>query len=158
MENAEESKAGFTAYLDKYNLFVSSPDKQVYQVTTDGSKDNVYASSVHRDEFGINKGTYWSNKGTKLAFYRMDQSMVNDYPIINWSEHPARAELIKYPMAGDKSHHVRVGVFNTATESTIWLKTGIPVEQYLTNIAWSPDDKYVFIAVVNREQNHMKLN
>lgn len=157
-ENAEESPAGFTAYLDKYNLFVSNTEKQQYQVTTDGSKDIVYASSVHRDEFGISKGTFWSNKGTKLAFYRMDQSMVNDYPIINWSERPARTELIKYPMAGDKSHHVRVGVFNTATESTIWLKTGIPVEQYLTNIAWSPDDKYVFIAVLNREQNHMKLN
>ncbi|HOZ68981.1 MAG TPA: DPP IV N-terminal domain-containing protein [Chitinophagaceae bacterium] len=158
MENAEESTTGFTAYLDKHNLFVSNPDKQIYQVTTDGSKDIVYASSVHRDEFGISKGIFWSTKGTKLAFYRMDQSMVNDYPIINWSERPARAELIKYPMAGDKSHHVRVGVFNTATESTIWLKTGIPVEQYLTNIAWSPDDKYVFIAVLNREQNHLKLN
>lgn len=158
MENAEESVAGFTAYLDKYNLFVSNPDKQLYQVTTDGSKDIVYASSVHRDEFGISKGIFWSNKGTRLAFYRMDQSMVTDYPIINWTERPARAETIKYPMAGDKSHHVRVGVYNTATESTIWLKTGIPADQYLTNIAWSPDDKYVFIAVVNREQNHMKLN
>jgi len=157
-ENAEESPAGFTAYLDKYNLYVSNPENQVYQVTTDGSKDIVYASSVHRDEFGISKGIFWSNKGTKLAFYRMDQSMVNDYPIINWSERPARAELIKYPMAGDKSHHVRVGVFNTATETTIWLKTGIPAEQYLTNIAWSPDDQFVFIAVLNREQNHMKLN
>ncbi len=158
MENAEESAAGFTAYLEKYNLYVSNPDKQVYQVTTDGSKDIVYASSVHRDEFGISKGIFWSHKGTKLAFYRMDQSMVNDYPIINWTERPARAELIRYPMAGDNSHHVRVGVYNTVTESTIWLKTGIPADQYLTNIAWSPDDKHVFIAVVNREQNHMKLN
>jgi dipeptidyl-peptidase-4 len=158
MENAEESAAGFTAYLDKYNLFVSNPDKQIYQVTTDGSKDIVYASSVHRDEFGISKGIFWSTKGTRLAFYRMDQSMVTDYPIINWTERPARAETIKYPMAGDKSHHVRVGVYNTATESMIWLKTGMPADQYLTNIAWSPDDKYVFIAVVNREQNQMKLN
>ena len=157
-ENAEESKAGYTAYLDKYNLYVSTPENQQYQVTTDGSKDIVYASSVHRDEFGISKGIFWSNKGTRLAFYRMDQSMVTDYPIINWAERPAKAELIKYPMAGDESHHVRVGVFNAATETTIWLKTGQPAEQYLTNIAWSPDDKYVFIAVLNREQNHMKLN
>ncbi|MBI3137271.1 MAG: DPP IV N-terminal domain-containing protein [Sphingobacteriales bacterium] len=156
-ENAEESPAGFVAYLDHFNLFVSDGNHSS-QVTTDGSKDIVYASSVHRDEFGISKGTFWSNKGTKLAFYRMDQGMVTDYPIINWTERPAKAELIKYPMAGDKSHQVRVGVFNTATESTIWLKTGQPAEQYLTNIAWSPDDKYIFIAVLNREQNHLKLN
>jgi dipeptidyl-peptidase-4 len=118
----------------------------------------VYASSVHRDEFGINKGTFWSNSGTQLAFYRMDQSMVTDYPIINWTERPAKAEIIKYPMAGDKSHHVTVGVYNSSTQSTVWLKTGEPAEQYLTNIAWSPDDKFIFIAVLNRGQNHMWLN
>ena len=106
----------------------------------------------------INKGTFWSNNGTKLAFYRMDQGMVTDYPIIKWSERPAKVDLIKYPMAGDKSHHVTIGVYNTATQNTIWLKTGEPAEQYLTNIAWSPDDKYIYIAVVNREQNHMWLN
>lgn len=156
-ENAEESVAGYTAYLQDYNLYVQQK-QQVRQVTTDGSKDVVYASSVHRDEFGISKGTFWSNDGTKLAFYRMDQSMVTDYPVINWNEKPAKVELIKYPMAGDKSHHVRVGVYSTASESTIWLKTGQPAEQYLTNIAWSPDDKYIFIAVVNREQNHMWMN
>ncbi len=168
-ENAEESKKGYVAYLDNHNLFVahladtktgddSRADNAPVQVTTDGSKDIVYASSVHREEFGITKGTFWSNDGLHLAFYRMDQSMVTDYPIINWTERPAKVELIKYPMAGDKSHHVTVGIYHTATRSTIWLKTGEPAEQYLTNIAWSPDDKYVFIAVLNREQNHMWLN
>ncbi len=156
-ENAAESGTGYTAYLDHYNLFVTG-GTDPKQVTTDGSKDIVYASSVHRDEFGINKGTFWSPGGSQLAFYRMDQSMVTDYPIINWAERPAKMELIKYPMAGDKSHHVTVGVYNASTQTTVWLKTGEPAEQYLTNIAWSPDDKFIFIAVVNREQNHMWLN
>ncbi len=156
-ENVEEGSAGYIAYLDNFNLFVSD-GKNAKQLTTDGSKDIVYASSVHRDEFGINKGTFWSNSGTQLAFYRMDQSMVTDYPIIDWSVRPAKVELIKYPMAGDKSHHVTVGVYNTSTQSTVWLKTGEPAEQYLTNIAWSPDDKFIFIAVLNRGQNHMWLN
>lgn len=156
-ENAEESSAGNIAYLDNANLFVFDGTTSK-QVTTDGSKDIVYASSVHRDEFGISKGTFWSNDGTKLAFYRMDQSMVTDYPIINWTEKPAKADLIKYPMAGDKSHHVTLGVYNVNTQKTTWIKTTGPLEQYLTNIAWSPDDKYVFIAIVNRAQNHMWLN
>ncbi|MBI5856115.1 MAG: DPP IV N-terminal domain-containing protein [Sphingobacteriales bacterium] len=156
-ENAEAGNAGFIAFLDNFNLYVSD-GKNARQVTNDGSKDIVYASSVHRDEFGISKGTFWSNSGTQLAFYRMDQSMVTDYPIIDWSVRPAKAELIKYPMAGDKSHHVTVGIYNTTTQSTVWLKTGEPAEQYLTNIAWSPDDKYVYIAMLNREQNHMWLN
>ena len=157
MTNVEESKAGYVAYLDNFNLFVAKgADKK--QVTTDGSKDIVYASSVHREEFGISKGIFWSNSGKLLAFYRMDQSMVTDYPIIDWTTRPAHNVNIKYPMAGDKSHHVTVGVYNAETKSVVYLKTGEPVEQYLTNIAWSPDNKYVYIAVLNRGQNHMKLN
>lgn len=155
--NVEESSAGYVAYLDNFNLFVAKgSDKK--QVTTDGTKDIVYASSVHRDEFGISKGTFWSNNGKVLAFYRMDQRMVTDYPIIDWTSRPAQNVNIKYPMAGDKSHQVTVGVYNAETKAVVYLKTGEPSEQYLTNIAWSPDDKYVYIAVLNREQNHMKLN
>jgi dipeptidyl-peptidase-4 len=156
-ENVEESSDGYIAYLDNHNLFVTK-NGDTKQVTTDGSKDIVYASSVHRDEFGITKGTFWSNNGRQLAFYRMDQSMVTDYPIIDWTQYPAKNENIKYPMAGGKSHHVTVGVYNAETKNTIWLKTGEPAEQYLTNIAWAPDDKNVFIAVLNRGQNHMWLN
>lgn len=155
--NVEESRAGYVAYLDQFNLFVAQGNSKE-QVTTDGSKDIVYASSVHREEFGISKGTFWSNAGKLLAFYRMDQSMVSDYPIIDWTSRPAHNVNIKYPMAGDKSHQVTVGVYNAETKALVYLKTGEPVEQYLTNIAWSPDDKYIYIAVLNRAQNHMKLN
>ncbi|MBB5439064.1 dipeptidyl-peptidase-4 [Pedobacter sp. AK017] len=155
--NAEESKAGYVAYLDNFNLFVAK-DGDRKQVTTDGNSDIVYASSVHREEFGISKGTFWSNNGKVLAFYRMDQQMVTDYPIIDWTSRPAHNVNIKYPMAGDKSHHVTVGVYHAETKAVVYLKTGEPAEQYLTNIAWSPDDKYVYIAVLNRGQNHMKLN
>ncbi|TDQ06916.1 S9 family peptidase [Pedobacter metabolipauper] len=155
--NVEESKAGFVAYLDQFNLFVSKGSEQ-HQVTKDGSSDIVYASSVHRDEFGITKGTFWSNSGKQLAFYRMDQSMVADYPIIDWTSRPAKNVNIKYPMAGDKSHEVTVGVYNAETKAVVYLQTGLPAEQYLTNIVWSPDDQFIYIAVLNREQNHMKLN
>ena len=133
-ENVEEGSAGYIAYLENFNLFVSD-GKTAKQITDDGSKDIVYASSVHRDEFGISKGTFWNPSGSKLAFYRMDQSMVTDYPIIDWTERPAKADLIKYPMAGDKSHHVTVGVYDVANKNTTWLQTGEPAEQYLTNIA-----------------------
>jgi dipeptidyl-peptidase-4 len=61
-------------------------------------------------------------------------------------------------MAGDKSHEVTVGVYNPETKAVVYLKTGDLLEEYLTNIAWSPDDEHIYIAVVNREQNNMKMN
>lgn len=163
-ENAENTdiaeKTLNAAYTIKNNLFVSVNGKE-YAVTTDTNINIVNGQSVHRDEFGIFKGTFWSPEGNLLAFYRMDQTMVTDYPLVhidNLSNRIAEEELIKYPMAGMTSHKVTVGVFNPASQKTVFLKTGEPADQYLTNISWSPDQKYIFIALLNRAQNHMKLN
>lgn len=156
-ENVDAGSAGYVAYVDGYNLFVTY-GAYTKQVTTDGSRDIVYASSVHREEFGITKGTFWSNNGKQLAFYRMDQSMVTDYPLTDWTQRPAKSVNIKYPMAGDKSHHVTVGIYNAETQALVYVKTAGPADQYLTNIAWSPDDKYLFIGVINRAQNHLQMN
>ena len=122
----------------------------------------VLGESVHRNEFGIEGGLFWSPKQTRLAFYRMDQSMVVDYPIVNTKAREAEVRNIKYPMAGMKSHEVTVGVWDTKTEKLVYLNTRKDTtvherEMYLTNIAWSPDEKYVFIAKINREQYHMWL-
>ena len=122
----------------------------------------VLGESVHRNEFGIDGGLFWSPKRSRLAFYRMDQSMVKDYPIVNTKAREAEVKPIKYPMAGMKSHEVTVGVWDAAAQKLVYLDTRKDTtvherEMYLTNIAWSPDEKFVFIAKVNREQNHMWL-
>ncbi len=150
-------KSRFVAYTIKNNLFVND-GKNTLIATNDKDENIVNGQSVHRDEFGIIKGTFWSPNGGLLAFYRMDQTMVTDYPVIDWTTRPAKNENIKYPMAGDKSHEVTVGVYNVSTGKTTFLKTGEPKEQYLTNIAWSADEQHIYIAVLNRGQNEMKLN
>ncbi|HEY9662300.1 MAG TPA: DPP IV N-terminal domain-containing protein, partial [Allocoleopsis sp.] len=72
-ENADESKAGFVAWTENFNLFVTQFTNtaigKTVQVTTDGNRNLLYGTSVHREEFGISKGTFWSNSGTQLAFY-----------------------------------------------------------------------------------------
>ncbi|MGX8713425.1 MAG: DPP IV N-terminal domain-containing protein [bacterium] len=122
----------------------------------------VLGESVHRNEFGIDGGLFWSPKRSRLAFYRMDQSMVVDYPLVNTKAREAEPKPIKYPMAGMKSHEVTVGVWDLNAEKLVYLNTRKDTtvherEMYLTNIAWSPDEQYVFIAKVNREQDHMWL-
>ncbi|MBR6291203.1 MAG: DPP IV N-terminal domain-containing protein, partial [Bacteroidales bacterium] len=122
----------------------------------------VLGESVHRNEFGINGGLFWSPKASRLAFYRMDQSMVVDYPLVNTKAREAEVKPIKYPMAGMKSHEVTVGVWDCASQKLVYLNTARDTsvherEMYLTNIAWSPDEQYVYIAKINREQNHMWL-
>ena len=150
--------SGAVAFLKSNNLWVVSADGKEYKLSDDGSREIVYGQSVHRDEFGIHKGTFWSPDGQQLAFYRMDQSMVKDYPQVNTFEREATLSPDKYPMAGMTSHKVTVGIFSLQTEQTIYLDFGDPTDRYFTNIAWAPDGKTLYLYEVNRDQNHTTLD
>ena len=147
-----------TAYVDGDQLYFRPADggKDI-QLTTDGSREIVYGRSVHRDEFGIHSGLFWSPDGMRLAFYRMDQSMVTDYPQVNLFPRIATHEPDKYPMAGETSHEVTVGVYDVATGKTLYLKAGDPKDRYFTNVAWSPDSKTIYMLELNRDQNDCRL-
>ena len=148
-----------TAYVSGDQLYFRSVDfdKSDIQLTTDGSREIVYGQSVHRNEFGIHDGLFWSPDGMRLAFYRMDQSMVADYPQVNLFPRIAENEPDKYPMAGETSHKVTVGVYDVATNKTIYLKAGDPTDRYFTNVAWSPDAKTIYMLELNRDQNDCRL-
>lgn len=158
-ENADEHKTTkYVAFTKDYNLYINV-NGDIRQISIDGTINLTYGGkNVHQNEFGISKATFWSPKGNMLAFYRMDQSDVFSYPIIDWKPYPAKNEDIKYPMAGSKSHYVTLGVYNIASQSVVYLKTKGPKDHYLTNISWSPDEKFIYIAELNREQNFMQLN
>jgi dipeptidyl-peptidase-4 len=156
-EYVERSESGLISYVENNNLYLFD-GKTDRAITTDGHAGLVYGTTVHQSEFGITKGTFWSNDGKKLAYYRMDQHMIPDYPIVDWSSRPARNEPLKYPMAGDSSHHVTLWVYDATTQKNIQIQTSGDPEQFLTNVAWSPDDRYIYIAILNRAQNHYWLN
>ena len=146
-----------TAYVEDDQLFITDGQGKKHQLSTDGSREIVYGQSVHRNEFGIEKGTFWSPDGQHLAFYRMDQSMVTDYPQVDIFPRSASYEPDKYPMAGMTSHKVTVGVYDLGTQKTVYLQTGDPTNRYFTNIAWSPDSKTIYMFELNREQNDCRL-
>lgn len=139
------------AYTKANNLYVD--DKAV----TNDPDGIVSGQSVHRSEFGITNGTFWSPKGNKLAFYRMDESMVTQYPLVDISARVGEVNNIRYPMAGMTSHKVQVGVYNPANGNVSYLNTGDATDRYFTNIAWSPDEKKIYLIEVNRDQNHAQL-
>jgi|APSaa5957512576_1039674.scaffolds.fasta_scaffold05384_3 dipeptidyl-peptidase 4 len=158
-KNLTASKARkYYAYTLENNLQITDVEGNISEVTKDENIGIVNGQTVHRSEFGIHNGIFWSPDGNFLAFYRKDETMVTDYPLVDITTRVAELKNTKYPMAGMTSEQVTVGIFNVKTKSTIFLKTGEPKEQYLTNISWSPDEKYIFVAVLNRGQNHMKYN
>lgn len=160
-EGAEHSDLSaeslLTAYTIGGNLYIIGSDGKSLQLTDDGSEDIVYGQSVHRDEFGITKGTFWSPDGRKLAFYRMDQSMVPSYPQVDITKRIAATYTDKYPMAGERSHEVKIGVYDTQSKTTVYLDLLGARDDYHTNISWAPDGSVIYVFELNRDQNDMRL-
>ncbi len=155
--NDWNSESRATAYVENYQLYVADGEGKKRQLSSDGSREIVYGQSVHRNEFGIRKGTFWSPKGNRLAFYRMDQSMVTDYPQVDIFPRSASYKPDKYPMAGMTSHKVTVGIYDIKSDKTTYLQAGDPTDRYFTNIAWSPDESTVYMFELNRKQNDCRL-
>lgn len=155
------------AYVKDYNLFVRTADGVEHQISNDASREILYGTSVHRDEFGWSKGTFWSPNGEKLLFTRMDQTMVSDYPQViipevDWQPEEGQSRIAtpapdKYPMAGEKMHKVTLGVYDMKTGQTVYLKAGDPTDRYFTNPAWGPDGRTVYLFELNRDQNDCQL-
>ena len=151
-------KSANTAFTVDNNVRIKSANGIEWSVTNNSDKNIVSGQAIARSEFGITGGLFWSNKGTSLAFYQKDETNVADYPLLDNSKTPGELISIKYPMAGQKSEKARVGIYSMASDKTVYFKTQNGEENYLTNLSWSFDDKYVIVAEVNRDQNHMWLN
>lgn len=144
-------------YTLKNNLYYKT-GSQEFAITKDKNPNIINGQSVHRQEFGIENGIFIAPNKQLIAFYKMDESMVEDYPIINWTTTPAEHQNIKYPMAGRKSHEVSLGIYNFKTKTQQFVNIEGDKEQYLTAITWSPDSRYIFVGILNRAQNHLKMN
>jgi len=134
-----------------------NPDTEC-QVTFD--KDEAIRNGdpyVHRAEFGINKGIFWSPGGNRVAFYRKDERNVTEYPLVDVNSRPASFRFTRYPMTGMASEHVTIGVYDIKTGSITFLQTGEPRDHYLTSVTWSPDGRWIYVVHLNRDQNHLRL-
>jgi len=146
------------AYTLENNVYLATVSNTKIPITKIKDENIVSGQAIHRHEFGISKGTFWSPNGTYLALYQKDETNVTDYPIVDVTTFPATLTNGKYPMAGQKSEQARIGIYNTLTQNLSYLDIDTSDEHYLTNLSWSPDEKYILLAEVNREQNHMWFN
>jgi len=146
----------FLSFTIKNNLFAFFNSK-IVQITHDKNPGIVNGHTVHRVEFGINKGIFWSPANNFIAYYRKDETMVSDYPVLNLNTRPATVKMIKYPMAGQTSQQVTLGIYSLRTKKTVFLKTGKPKDHYLTCVTWGPEEKFIYVAILNRDQNHLRL-
>ena len=144
------------AYTIDNDLYIANGKKQIR--VTKNPEHVIAGQSVHRNEFAIDGGIFWSPDGSRLAYYQMDESMVTDYPLVDITTRIATEKPIKYPMAGMTSHIVKLHVYNVKKGKDVVMKTGEPEEHYLTAITWNNDNEKVYIGILNRGQDTLNFN
>jgi dipeptidyl-peptidase-4 len=153
------SGSDHVAFTKDNNVGIAKAGAEPKMITNFEDPNMVAGQAIARSEFGITGGMFWSPNGSALAFYQKDESNVADYPLLDITTTPGELNSIKYPMAGQGSERASVGIYNVESDQLVYVQS--PIEEqdhYYTNVSWSSDEKYVLIAELNRDQNHMWLN
>lgn len=147
------------AILKGNNISWLTADSVEIPITQFADSNIVCGQAVSRNEFGCMQGLFPSPDNSRLAFYVKDESNVTTFPLLDITTRTGTARNIKYPMIGMPSEQLKFGVYDVAQNKTIYLNiTDFTDERYLTNPAWSPDSKTIYIQVMNREQKSLNLN
>lgn len=167
--NGRQSYATFSpagdkvAFVRNNNLFVV--DATTYdekQLSDDGKFNHIINGStdwVYEEEFGFVKAFFWSPDGSKLAYYRFDESGVPEYNMQVWNEGELYPEdyRFKYPKAGEKNSTVEIWIHDLATNKRVKADVGNDSDFYIPRVTWTADANTLSIRKMNRLQNRMDL-
>ena len=142
------------------NAFMGQkPGEAEFAIAESPDPNLSFGGSAMRHEFGFTQGYTWSPSGQKVAFYKKDETWVTTFPLLDIQTRTGELRRLKYPMNGMDSEVLKIGVYDFQTGETSWLEvTDFTPERYITNLSWSPDDKYIFAQIVSRNQHQMHLN
>ncbi|MCX6231487.1 MAG: S9 family peptidase [Bacteroidetes bacterium] len=149
------------AFARNNNLFIKNlADNKETQITNDGLINNIINGTtdwVYEEEFGFTKAFFWSPDGSKLAFYRFDESKVKEYTMTNWGDLYPEQYKYKYPKAGEDNSIVTIWKYDANSAKTSKMDIGNETNQYIPRIKWTEANNTLAILRMNRLQNKLEI-
>ncbi len=148
-------------FMRENNLFVKNiSDGSEKAITTDGKWNFVINGAcdwVYEEEFEFARAFYWNKDGSKIAFYRFDESKVKEYSFVEYDSLYPTNYTYKYPKAGEANSKVEIYIYDLKTEKTKKVDTGTAEDQYIPRIKWTQDPSTLCVFRMNRHQNELEL-
>lgn len=155
-------KGNAIAFVRENNLFIKNiMDEKEQQITTDGKFNEIINGAVdwvYEEEFGMDNGFEWNEDGSKIAYYKFDESQVKQFEMTMFENdlypHPYK---YKYPKAGEDNSVVNVIVYDVNTKKQIKVDIGENKDQYIPRINWTHSANQLSVQRLNRLQNKLEL-
>ena len=130
------------------------------RLTRDGGPDIINGATdwVYEEELDLRDAFRFSPDGSRIAFWRFDQSPVSTFYLVD--ELPLYPELvpIRYPKPGTANSQVRLGVVEVATGETRWIAYAPRGrEAYLARMDFAASPDSVWFLRLHRRQNRVDL-
>lgn len=148
------------AFVKGNNLYIGDiASGKTKQVTKDGENNKIINGAVdwvYEEEFAMSRGFEWNADGTKIAFYRFDESAVKQWKMTIYGELYPDYYKFKYPKAGEDNSVVQVFVTDMKGKRKE-IELGAENDQYLPRLKWTQDPSILSVQRLNRLQNQWEL-
>lgn len=150
------------AYVRNRNIYVQNLFDHSIRCLTQTASDDVIngtADWVYEEEFQLRAGFHWSPDGTKIAYWQINTTGVNKFPIVNNTD-TLYPEVVwfAYPKTGQQNPSCRIGVVNCLSGKTTWMNVpGNPRDHYIPRMQWAANSNELLIQQLNRIQNCNQL-
>src|SRR5207247_10404363 len=111
----------------------------------------------YAEELDLRDAFRWSPDGKRIAFWRLDQSAIRPFYLVNQDSLYPQLVPVRYPKAGMPNSEVKIGVIELGSGRTTWVDLGAERDIYIAalDFAGSPDE--VWLTRLNRPQNRLDL-
>lgn len=149
------------AYVKENDLYVMDlMSQKVKRITKDGEYNTIINGAVdwvYEEEFGMSKGFEWNSDGTRIAFYRFDESAVKQWQMTTYGKLYPDLYKFKYPKAGESNSIVQVFIADAQKGGCKLIDLNSDADQYIPRIKWTKDPNVLSIQRLNRLQNKWEL-
>lgn len=128
---------------------------------TYGGKTNTLLNGdldwVYPEELGTSAGFAWSPDGRTIAYLRMDESRVTNFPIVDFLGADNGVAPERYPLAGERNPRVSLRAVDVGGARDRLIYDAARGDEYLPFFGWAPSSQELLVETLDRHQRHLRV-
>jgi dipeptidyl-peptidase-4 len=150
----------YVGFVRDNNIFITEiRNGRERQLTFDGDENIINGTTdwVYEEELGLQDAFRFSPDSRKIAFWRLDQTVIKPFYMIDQLSLYPELMPVRYPKAGEANSEVRIGVVEISSRDATWIDLGEETDIYVPRMDFAGSSDEVWFTRFNRHQNRLDL-